>query len=257
LKPTAGRVTRGKTVKLRRLDQRLEGLDEVLDDKVRDVVGRLKSTYTAGGVELTPGQLLERLGFGTAHLSTPVRDLSGGQKRRLQILLILLDEPNVLLLDEPTNDLDTDMLAALEDVLDSWPGTLIVVSHDRYLLERVTDNQYAVIGRHLRHLPGGVDEYLRLDSRRDEPVSPPKAAPVVKATVSGAEKHALEKEVKSLDRQIENARATVQSIHDEFAVHDQSDFEGLTTLSARLRDAQSALETLETRWLDAMEKLES
>ncbi len=257
LKPTSGRVTRGKTVKLRRLDQRLEGLDEVADDKVRDVVGRLKSTYTAGGVELTPGQLLERLGFGTAHLSTPVRDLSGGQKRRLQILLILLDEPNVLLLDEPTNDLDTDMLAALEDLLDSWPGTLIVVSHDRYLLERVTDNQYAVIGRHLRHLPGGVDEYLRLDSRLTEPVAPAKATPVVSATVSGAEKHALEKEVKSLDRQIENARATVQAIHDEFAVHDQSDFEGLTTLSARLRDAQSALESLETRWLDAMEKLES
>ncbi|MFM6967703.1 MAG: ABC-F family ATP-binding cassette domain-containing protein [Microbacteriaceae bacterium] len=256
LTATAGRVKRGKTVHLRRLDQRLEGLDEVMDDKVRDIIGRLKTNYNAGGVELTPGQLLERLGFSSAHLSTPVRDLSGGQKRRLQILLILLDEPNVLLLDEPTNDLDTDMLAALEDVLDSWPGTLIVVSHDRYLLERVTDNQYAVIGHHLRHLPGGVDEYLRLDARIAEPVVAAKAAPAPTA-LSGAEKHALEKEVKSLDRQIENTRQTVNGIHDELAVHDQSDYEGLTSLSTRLREANFALEELESKWLNAMEKLES
>ena len=255
LTATAGRVKRGKTVHLRRLDQRLEGLDEVMDDKVRDIIGRLKTNYNAGGVELTPGQLLERLGFSSAHLSTPVRDLSGGQKRRLQILLILLDEPNVLLLDEPTNDLDTDMLAALEDVLDSWPGTLIVVSHDRYLLERVTDNQYAVIGHHLRHLPGGVDEYLRLDARIAEPVVA--AEPVASTTsLSGAEKHALEKEVKSLDRQIENSRTTIQALHDELAVHDQADYEGLSSLSARLREANSTLEELESRWLNAMEKLE-
>jgi ATP-binding cassette subfamily F protein uup len=216
----------------------------------------LKTNYNAGGVELTPGQLLERLGFSSAHLSTPVKDLSGGQKRRLQILLILLDEPNVLLLDEPTNDLDTDMLAALEDVLDSWPGTLIVVSHDRYLLERVTDNQYAVIGNHLRHLPGGVDEYLRLDARIVEPVVT--AKPVTATTsMSGAEKHALDKEIKSLDRQIENIRAVIQSIHDELSVHDQSDYEGLTALSTRLREADANLESPEVRWLAAMEKLES
>ena len=256
LTATAGRVKRGKTVHLRRLDQRLEGLDEILNDKVRDVIGRLKTNYNAGGVELTPGQLLERLGFSSAHLSTPVKDLSGGQKRRLQILLILLDEPNVLLLDEPTNDLDTDMLAALEDVLDSWPGTLIVVSHDRYLLERVTDNQYAVIGNHLRHLPGGVDEYLRLDARITEPIAAPK--PAVKATnLSGAEKHALEKELKSLDRQIENIRATIQSVHDALGVHDQSDFAGLTDLSSRLRDSDATLEELEIRWLNVMGKLET
>jgi ATPase subunit of ABC transporter with duplicated ATPase domains len=255
LLPTDGRVKRGKTVHLRRLDQRLEGLEEVMDDKVRDIIGRLKTNYNAGGVELTPGQLLERLGFSAAHLSTPVRDLSGGQKRRLQILLILLDEPNVLLLDEPTNDLDTDMLAALEDVLDSWPGTLIVVSHDRYLLERVTDNQYAVIGHHLRHLPGGVDEYLRLDARIAEPLAAPK--PVAQATtLSGAEKHALDKEVKSLDRQIENQRLAITKLHDEFAAHDQSDYAGLTTLSARLREAENVLDDLEVRWLDAMGKLE-
>jgi ATPase subunit of ABC transporter with duplicated ATPase domains len=255
LTATAGRVKRGKTVHLRRLDQRLEGLEDILNDKVREVVARLKTNYTAGGVELTPGQLLERLGFSSAHLSTPVKDLSGGQKRRLQILLILLDEPKVLLLDEPTNDLDTDMLAALEDVLDSWPGTLIVVSHDRYLLERVTDNQYAIIGNHLRHLPGGVDEYLRLDARITEPITA--AKPAVKATnLSGAEKHVLEKELKSLDRQIENLRAAIQTIHDALGVHDQSDFAGLTDLSTRLRDSDATLEELEIRWLAVMEKLE-
>jgi ATPase subunit of ABC transporter with duplicated ATPase domains len=255
LTATAGRVKRGKTVHLRRLDQRLEGLEDILNDKVREVIARLKTNYTAGGVELTPGQLLERLGFSSAHLSTPVKDLSGGQKRRLQILLILLDEPNVLLLDEPTNDLDTDMLAALEDVLDSWPGTLIVVSHDRYLLERVTDNQYAVIGNHLRHLPGGVDEYLRLDARIVEPITA--AKPAAATNLSGAEKHALEKELKSLDRQIENIRATIQSVHDALGVNDQSDFAGLTDLSTRLREADATLEGLEIRWLAVMEKLET
>src|SRR5690606_19711361 len=116
------------------------------------------------------------LGFASAQLSTPVKDLSGGQQRRLQLLLVLLDQPNVLILDEPTNDMDTDMLAAIEDLLDSWPGTLIVVSHDRYFLERVTDQQYAVMGGRLRHLPGGVDEYLRLraaETRSPSPVRTP------------------------------------------------------------------------------------
>ncbi len=112
------------------------------------------------GKEVTPGQLMERLGFESAQLMTPIRDLSGGQKRRMQLLLILLDEPNVLIMDEPGNDLDTDMLAVMEDLLDTWPGTLIVVSHDRYLLERVTDQQFALIGGKVRHLPGGVQDYL-------------------------------------------------------------------------------------------------
>ena len=118
--------------------------------------------YEVDGRDVTPAQLLERLGFAGDQLSARVNELSGGQRRRLQLMLTLLAEPNVLLLDEPTNDVDTDMLAATEDLLDSWPGTLIVVSHDRYLLERVTDQQYAILDGRLRHLPGGVDEYLRL-----------------------------------------------------------------------------------------------
>ena len=162
LAPTTGRVKRGKTVKVAMLTQQLSELDEMANDRVSEVVGRKKSTYQTEGKEMTPGQLLERLGFTSAQLSTPVKDLSGGQRRRLQLMLILLDEPNVLILDEPTNDLDTDMLVAMEDLLDTWPGTLIVVSHDRYLLERVTDQQYAIIDAHLRHLTGGVDQYLAL-----------------------------------------------------------------------------------------------
>jgi ABC-type multidrug transport system ATPase subunit len=162
LVPTTGRVKRGKTVKVAMLTQQLSELDEMANDRVSEVVGRKKSTYQTEGKEMTPGQLLERLGFTSAQLSTPVKDLSGGQRRRLQLMLILLDEPNVLILDEPTNDLDTDMLVAMEDLLDTWPGTLIVVSHDRYLLERVTDQQYAIIDAHLRHLTGGVDQYLAL-----------------------------------------------------------------------------------------------
>ena len=256
LQPTEGRVKTGKTVKLRRLDQRLEGLDEIMNDRVSAVIGRLKSSYNAGGDELTPGQLLERLGFSAAHLSTPVKDLSGGQKRRLQLLLILLDEPNVLLLDEPTNDLDTDMLAALEDVLDSWPGTLIVVSHDRYLLERVTDQQYAVLGNRLRHLPGGVDEYLRLDSASLEPIAPAKVV-AISSSLSGAERHQLEKDVKSLNRQIENLKSTVATLHTDFAAHDQSDYEGLNALSDKLSESTANLDALESRWLEAMGKLEA
>src|SRR6478609_10807357 len=172
VEPTAGRVKRGKTVQVATLTQRLDELEEHLNDPVRVVISRLRTTYEFGSgskaQELTPGQLLERMGFASAQLSTPVKDLSGGQKRRLQLLLILLEQPNVLILDEPTNDLDTDMLAAMEDLLDSWPGTLLVVSHDRYFLERATDQQYAILSKHLRHLPGGVDEYLRLRARERE-----------------------------------------------------------------------------------------
>ncbi|GMA24840.1 ABC transporter ATP-binding protein [Luteimicrobium album] len=162
LQPTAGRVKRGKSVRLAMLDQQFSELEDIAGDRVRDVLARTRTSYVIDGKELTPAQLLERLGFAREHLSARVGELSGGQKRRLQLLLVLLSEPNVLVLDEPSNDVDTDMLAAMEDLLDSWPGTLIVVSHDRYLLERVTDQQYAILDGRFRHLPGGVDEYLRL-----------------------------------------------------------------------------------------------
>ena len=158
--PTAGHVNIGKTVKFAVLSQRLDELEKLGKYKIKEVLSRYKPSYIVDGKEVTPGQLMERLGFESAQLMTPIRDLSGGQKRRMQLLLILLDEPNVLIMDEPGNDLDTDMLAVMEDLLDTWPGTLIVVSHDRYLLERVTDQQFALLGGKVRHLPGGVQDYL-------------------------------------------------------------------------------------------------
>ncbi|HWV27401.1 MAG TPA: ABC-F family ATP-binding cassette domain-containing protein, partial [Aeromicrobium sp.] len=254
LAPTSGRVKRGKTVQVARLSQDLHELDAVADERVSDVIGRKRTSYVSGGQELTPGQLLERLGFTSAQLSTPIRDLSGGQRRRLQLMLILLDEPNVLILDEPTNDLDTDMLAAMEDLLDSWPGTLLVVSHDRYLLERVTDQQYAVIGGRLGHLPGGVDEYLRLPPPAD-PASGT-SAPEPKRDRSGAEQHALRKEVASIERRIATASDTVHRIETELADHDPTDYIGLGRITERLEEAAASLSELEDRWLELTDDLD-
>ncbi|HWR84416.1 MAG TPA: ABC-F family ATP-binding cassette domain-containing protein [Rhodoglobus sp.] len=251
VQPTAGRVKRGKTVRIATLSQQLDELKDVWDDRVLDVIAGLRRSYIAGGKELTPGQLLERLGFTNAQLSTPVRDLSGGQRRRLQLLLILLDEPNVLIMDEPTNDLDTDMLAAMEDLLDSYAGTLLVVSHDRYLLERVTDQQYAVLEGRMRHLPRGVDEYLQLRSQR--PAGAPAAASP-KAT--GAERRAAEKELASIERGMERLTAAVAAVHDRMAVADQSDFAGLSILMEEAAGLEGELAQAESRWLEVSEALD-
>lgn len=260
VQPTSGTVTRGKTVKLAVLTQQLRELEEVAEDRVSDVVGRYRSSYVTGGKEMTPGQLLERLGFTNEHLATPVKDLSGGQKRRLQLLLILLEEPNVLVLDEPSNDLDTDMLAAMEDLLDTWPGTLLVVSHDRYLLERVTDQQYAVLDGRFRHLPGGVDEYLRLadGSALQTSESNPMAASASSqgSSLSGAESRAMQKEVGSIERKLSKLRETVAAREQELADHDQTDFEGLGEITARMNAAKDEIDELEMRWLELSEQLE-
>ncbi|MGA4670412.1 ABC-F family ATP-binding cassette domain-containing protein [Propionibacteriaceae bacterium Y1923] len=276
LAPTGGRVKRGTTVKVATLTQRMDALDEHLDEPVRTIIGRLRTTYTFGtgskATELTPGQLLERLGFSSAQLSTPVKDLSGGQQRRLQLLMILLDQPNVLILDEPTNDLDTDMLAALEDLLDSWPGTLVVVSHDRYFLERVTDQQYAILEGRLRHLPGGVDEYLRLrhqqdldraDARADqgtqrarpagEPGDGNGATSADGAGPSSAERRALQKEIASIERRLDRLHAEVNTLHQRMADHDQSDYPGLQQLAEDLRAVEDETAGLEERWLELSE----
>ncbi|MDH5152593.1 ABC-F family ATP-binding cassette domain-containing protein [Kocuria palustris] len=260
VQPTSGTVTRGKTVKLAVLTQQLRELEEVAEDRVSDVVGRYRSSYVTGGKEMTPGQLLERLGFTNEHLATPVKDLSGGQKRRLQLLLILLEEPNVLVLDEPSNDLDTDMLAAMEDLLDTWPGTLLVVSHDRYLLERVTDQQYAVLDGRFRHLPGGVDDYLRLadGSALQTSESNPMAASASSqgSSLSGAESRAMQKEVGSIERKLSKLRETVAAREQELADHDQTDFEGLGEITARMNAAKDEIDELEMRWLELSEQLE-
>ena len=164
----AGNVKIGKTVRFAVLSQHLDNLKDCHpDERVRQVTSRFTRRTMLDGREMTPAQLLESLGFTNADMNERVHDLSGGQKRRLALMMILLEEPNVLILDEPGNDLDVDMLAQVESLLDGWPGTLVLVTHDRYLMERVTDHQYALIDGTLRHLPGGVDEYLRIVAERD------------------------------------------------------------------------------------------
>ncbi len=277
IEPTSGRVKRGKTVKVATLTQRLDELEEHMNDPVRVVIGRLRTSFTVGSgskaQDLTPGQMLERMGFSSAQLSTPVKDLSGGQKRRLQLLLILLDQPNVLILDEPTNDLDTDMLAAIEDLLDSWPGTLIVVSHDRYFLERVTDQQFAILpgpsgaGR-LRHLPGGIDEYLKLRAAieaRSGAVAG-LAAPAISAgstaaggaatpALAGAELRAAEKELSAVERKMERLQADVAKSRDGLAALDQSDYALLNAEMVKITAIEDEIAALEERWLELSEQL--
>ncbi|MDX6277281.1 MAG: transport system ATP-binding/permease protein [Nocardioidaceae bacterium] len=260
VQPTSGRVKRGKTVKVVSLTQELNELKEVGNDRVSDVVGRQRTAYVSGGKEMTPSQLLERLGFSNAQMATPVRDLSGGQKRRLQLLMILLDEPNVLVLDEPTNDLDTDMLAAMEDLLDSWPGTLLVVSHDRYLLERITDQQYAILDGHFRHLPGGVDQYLRLRKEQDSPAaSNPSNAGHTPSTpkLSSAELRNTKKEIASIDRKMEKLAARIDAIHTEMAQHDPTDGPGLSALATEVSQLEAQVSEHETRWIELSELVDA
>ncbi len=276
IEATSGRVKRGTTVKVATLTQRMDELIPHVHEPVRVVIERLRTTYTFGSgskaQDLTPGQLLERMGFSSAQLSTPVRDLSGGQQRRLQLLLILLDQPNVLILDEPTNDLDTDMLAAIEELLDAWAGTLLVVSHDRYFMERVTDQQYAVMNGHLRHLPGGVDEYLRLratqktprsssersETKRREPASPAQigtsaAAP---AELSGAERRGVQKEVQAIERRLSKLTAQAAAGRTALADHDQSDYVGLGVKMKAIGELDAEIADLEERWLALSEQLD-
>ncbi|CAN5599606.1 ABC-F family ATP-binding cassette domain-containing protein [soil metagenome] len=249
--PSSGRVKRGKTVQLAMLDQQAGILADIEGDMVREVIGRLPAGYQVEGRELTPTQLLERLGFARDQLSTRVGELSGGQRRRLQLMLTLLSEPNVLVLDEPTNDVDTEMLTATEDLLDSWPGTLIVVSHDRYLLERITDQQYAVLGGTLRHLPGGVEQYLKLASQQ----APATAATVTENT-SGAAAYNARKELGAIERKLAKLTQQIKTLHTTMAAHDQSDYSGLADLTARLRALQSENDELEERWLMLSEAAE-
>lgn len=262
VEPTSGRVKHGKTVRFATLSQQLHELDDYADHRAREVVSERSRLTTASGTELSPSQLLERLGFSAAALQTPVKDLSGGQRRRLQLLIILLDEPNVLILDEPTNDLDTDMLAAMEDLLDTWPGTLLVVSHDRYLLERVTDQQYAIIDGTLRHLPGGVDEYLALRARQpdttanDHPTTAADSDASTTPSLDGATRRALEKEAQAIERKLSKLRTALADADEALAAADQQDFTQLTALADDRADVQAKIDSLEERWLTIGETLE-
>ena len=171
----------------------------------------------------------------------------------MQLLLILLAEPNVLILDEPTNDVDTDMLTAMEDLLDSWPGTLIVVSHDRYLIERVTDQQYAVWQGGLRHLPGGVEQYLTL--RTSEPTKAA-ASQSLSAELSGAERQALRKELTAAERRMGKIDDLVAGLHKQMAAHDQNDYAGLASLTTQVAELEDEKAGLEDRWLELSDTLE-
>jgi ATPase subunit of ABC transporter with duplicated ATPase domains len=253
LSPSSGRVKLGKTVNLAVLSQNLEELDELADERIYSIISREKSTFSVGKKEFSPGQLLEQLGFSQQQLQAPVGDLSGGQKRRLQLMRLLFREPNVLILDEPTNDLDTDMLAAMEDLLDSWPGTLIVISHDRYLLERVTDNQYAILGDgSLRHLPGGVDQYLQLRKPKTETKQKQE---VQTRGLTGAEKRNLEKEQAKYSRQIEKLTTEIDSHKSAMSELKVDDYLKLAEMGKQLVELESRLSEIEDQWLIVSEKL--
>ena len=291
LTPTVGHVNIGKTVKFAVLSQRLDELEKLGQYKIKEVLSRYKPSYIVDGKEVTPGQLMERLGFESAQLMTPIRDLSGGQKRRMQLLLILLDEPNVLIMDEPGNDLDTDMLAVMEDLLDTWPGTLIVVSHDRYLLERVTDQQFALIGGKVRHLPGGVQDYLDMvedlkngkglpedkagfagtggsSAKRGAQGKGSAAESVPQSTssegsqdsaepkLSGKAFHEASKRVNAIERKLAKLEEQKSDLEAQMASHDPSDYEGLNKLNEQLTAVNGESDDLEAEWLELSEQLE-
>jgi ATPase subunit of ABC transporter with duplicated ATPase domains len=256
LMPNSGRIKIGKTVKFATLSQDVRELDEFADDRIFAMIKREKTTFTVGKKEVGTGQLVEQLGFDSAQLQTPISELSGGQRRRFQLLRLLFTEPNVLILDEPTNDLDTDMLAAMEDLLDTWPGTLIVVSHDRYLLERVTDQQFALLGDgKLRHLPKGVEQFLQLRKAQPEAQTTVVAAKPQSA-LSGAEKRNLEKESARLERAMAKGNQELEAIALQLATADQSDYELLLKLAERQRELTRQLGEFETLWLETLEKLQ-
>ncbi len=245
LTPVSGRVKLGKTVVPAILSQEVRELDEFADQRIFELIAREKRTFVVDKKEVGISQLVEQLGFTSLQLQTPIGDLSGGQRRRLQLLRLLFGEPNLLILDEPTNDLDTDMLAQVEDLLDSWPGTLIVVSHDRYLLERTTDMQYALLGDGaLRHLPRGVDQYLELRKSGGST-----AAPADGKQSSGAKVRESQKNLQKLERAIAKAEAEELKLKSDLDSHDPSDYEGLADLAARSAVLVAKREQLEASWL--------
>ncbi len=253
LQPDAGEVQRGETVRLAFLSQDTAEVPGHL--RLLEAVEEIRGRATlADGVEITAGMLAERFGFRGERARTLVRDLSGGERRRLALMRLLMAGPNVLILDEPTNDLDIDTLTALEDLLDGWPGTLIVVSHDRYFVERVCDDVHALSadGR-LRHLPGGIDQYV--DARREATAPPP--APARSADPPrGAVVRATRKEVARVERALERSGEREATLHEEMAAS-ATDHGRLAALDAELRELRAERERLEGEWLELSEALEA
>ena len=250
-----GRRIEGKTVRLGWLRQELDDLDPTM--RLLDAVESVASYVQFGKKELSASQLAERLGFSAKRQRTPIGDLSGGERRRLQLTRVLMAEPNVLLLDEPTNDLDIDTLQELESLLDSWPGTLVVISHDRYLIERICDSTWALFGDgRLTNLPGGIDEYLR--RRRDmtgSGVTAGGSAAVAEKKRDAAADHKTRKAMTSLERKITKLQEREQGITAKMA-EVATDMDALNELNTELAGVRDEIETLEMEWMELGEQLE-
>ncbi|MEU2095961.1 glycerophosphodiester phosphodiesterase [Streptomyces sp. TSRI0445] len=257
--PAAGKVVVGKTVKLAYLSQEVSELNPNL--RVLEAVQQVRDRVDLGkGREMTAGQLCEQFGFTKEKQWTPVGDLSGGERRRLQILRLLMDEPNVLFLDEPTNDLDIETLTQLEDLLDGWPGSMIVISHDRFFIERTTDKVMALLGdRALRMLPRGIDEYLERRQKLEEAATPSAAAaprsssaPAAAPAVSAQASRAAKKELQKVERQLDKLSTRETTLHKQIA-DNATDFEKVAELDAELRELVTERDELEMRWLELAE----
>ena len=272
LEPTRGRVEIGASVKFGWMSQQLDALSDKQDWRILEILSRYKHAYMVGGKMLSPTQLCERLGFEQRELQSFVADLSGGQRRRLALLCVILDEPNVLVLDEPGNDLDTDMLAVLEDLLDSWPGTLLVVSHDRYLVERVTDDQFALMGSTLTHMPGGVDQYLELVNAGASMGATPgakqtntrldgasggntKTSTPAEKGLSNAERRERKKRFDAVARRLEKLDGEPERLRAQMESVDPSNFSALMEAQAKVDACEAEIDALEEEWLELSELL--
>jgi ATPase subunit of ABC transporter with duplicated ATPase domains len=266
LAPASGRVRQGATVRLAFLTQEVRELEALADRRVVQAVSDVKQVTRLGNRDVTASQLAERLGFTGPRQQTLVRDLSGGERRRLQLLRLLMDEPNVLLMDEPTNDLDVDTLTALEDLLDGWAGTLVVVSHDRYALERMCDRYLGMLGDGtLRDLPGGVDQYLTLRQAMLAAGTPAFAAadgsPTSGSPTSGspttdaAEQRAARKEMSRLERALVKIDAAEKRLHAELAAS-ATNHQRVVELDSQLRDVHAERDAVEAAWLEAADSVE-
>ena len=290
LEPTSGRVKRGKTVQVATLSQDTHELDALADMRVVEAVADVAQSVVVDGKEVSASQMTERMGFTRTRAYTRISEISGGERRRLQLMRLLMSQPNVLLLDEPTNDLDTDTLASMEDLLDTFPGTLVVVSHDRYLLERVTDHQVALLGDgQVRALPGGVEQYLQMrasgdfrasgsSTRADEAGSASRSAmPSADASSGGesagqgsarggvsdaAARRAAKKEVARIERKLDRLRAEASNLEAKLeklsikVATDVSAVSELTKVSAQHQDILGEIDGLEEAWLEAAEAAE-
>ena len=290
LEPTSGRVKRGKTVQVATLSQDTHELDALADMRVVEAVADVAQSVVVDGKEVSASQMTERMGFTRTRAYTRISEISGGERRRLQLMRLLMSQPNVLLLDEPTNDLDTDTLASMEDLLDTFPGTLVVVSHDRYLLERVTDHQVALLGDgQIRALPGGVEQYLQMrasgdfgafgsSTRADEAGSASRSAAQPADASSGGEnagqgsarggvsdaaaRRAAKKELARIERKLDRLRAEASNLEAKLeklsikVATDVSVVSELTKVSAQHQDIVGEIDGLEEAWLEAAEAAE-